>query len=89
MTSMATQVLGSILPQAQKWIGGGESTKKGEESVQSKPDSTPETSTPATNSTYNSNSSPPSTMPTVIKKYKAAAVTAEPGVGILFFAILK
>lgn len=84
MTSMASQLLGSILPQAKDWIGGSDDIKGGEgEFSQTKTDPNFDKSTPTTHNTNSSYSSSPSAMPTVIKKYKAAAVQAEPGVGIL------
>jgi len=84
MTSMAAQVLGSILPKVKDWKGGGGSIKEGEESVEFLLDSKSGKFTSTTSSVDTSHSSPLSTMPTVIKKYKAAAVTAEPGVGVSF-----
>ena len=75
---MATHLLNSILPQATSWLVANDNIKGEEESPKTESDSSFDTIFFASETKADQ---PPSNsiMPTIIKKYKAAAVTAEPG----------
>ena len=71
-------MLASVIPQIKVWVGSSEDTNRTDIPEESEPESTSESTSPFVDITdyYHVLST---TMPNVIKKYKAAAVTAEPG----------